>query len=457
MLIQLASPFIPLRHIKNGVFGLNGHVCCFEQDVAGFMRKLPRDKTDVTMLQVLKVIRTEIGADATRTEAYKVRKKQVLHALIWLKQYNREYEHIEIDMGALNWVDGDEGTMDTIDIPVHDDLHTDESAMDDVNADLGPAPSLTRESLRIGNNIKDFGYIDESPSDILSPTDTSIHNEILSEITQSKDKKKITVQWPATGPVAISEYGVTRLFTRAFPWLFPGGIGDVKDDPNDINRWGKRLLFYEDGRFARDKFFSFFALNYITRHRNSKSGNWFIKEFNQGGPESLEELKESIRNGDTSFVNRIMYYNQRVKGSTSYWFQKRSQVYSWIYHHIQAGHGPPTFFITLSCGEYYWPDIIRLINNRMVIAGDDRAKECYAGSKRLSEIINDYSIVIQEFFQERVELWLDTVGRNIFGIIYHWGRYEFAPGRGQIHIHLLAIRREYNIYNLHHQARHAET
>ena len=41
MLIQLASPFIPLRHIKNGVFGLSGHVCCFEQDVEGFVNSLP--------------------------------------------------------------------------------------------------------------------------------------------------------------------------------------------------------------------------------------------------------------------------------------------------------------------------------------------------------------------------------------------------------------------------------
>ena len=41
MLIQLASPFIPLRHIKNGVFELSGHVCCFKQDVEGFVNSLP--------------------------------------------------------------------------------------------------------------------------------------------------------------------------------------------------------------------------------------------------------------------------------------------------------------------------------------------------------------------------------------------------------------------------------
>ena len=33
MLIQLASVVVPLRHVKNGIFGITGHVCSFEQDV----------------------------------------------------------------------------------------------------------------------------------------------------------------------------------------------------------------------------------------------------------------------------------------------------------------------------------------------------------------------------------------------------------------------------------------
>ena len=41
MLIQLASPFIPLQHIKNGTFGLTGHVCCFKQDIEEFVNTLP--------------------------------------------------------------------------------------------------------------------------------------------------------------------------------------------------------------------------------------------------------------------------------------------------------------------------------------------------------------------------------------------------------------------------------
>ena len=56
-----------------------------------------------------------------------------------------------------------------------------------------------------------------------------------------------------------------------------------------------------------------------------------------------------------------------------------------------------------------------------------------------SSIVNDYTIVIQEYFQKRVETWLSTVGKHVLGIKHYWLRYEFAPGRGQIHAHMLAI------------------
>ena len=58
------------------------------------------------------------------------------------------------------------------------------------------------------------------------------------------------------------------------------------------------MVYFEDGRFVKDKFFVFFALNYITRHQNASSGNWLIKDFYKGGPETLEELKESIQKGE---------------------------------------------------------------------------------------------------------------------------------------------------------------
>lgn len=171
----------------------------------------------------------------------------------------------------------------------------------------------------------------------------------------------------------------------------------------------------------------------------------------KGCPETLPELKETIRRGDTSFVNRLNYFNRSIKGSSPYWFSKRQELYTWINHHVEKGEGAPNFFITLSCCEHYWADIITLLKERLECAGDD-PNECYPGSPKMGQILNDYAIVVQEYFQKRVEIWLETVGKKVLDIAHYWIRYEFAPGRGQIHAHLLAIVKDKTFLRLlHHE------
>ena len=53
--------------------------------------------------------------------------------------------------------------------------------------------------------------------------------------------------------------------------------------------------------------------------------------------------------------------------------------------------------------------------------------------------VNDFTIIVQEYFQKRVQNWLKTVGKKVFMIKHYWLRYEFAPSRGQIHTHMLVI------------------
>lgn len=73
----------------------------------------------------------------------------------------------------------------------------------------------------------------------------------------------------------------------------------------------------------------------------------------------------------------------------------------------------------------------------MLATGEDLFKKnC---EKDWCSYVEDYSLVIQEYFQERVRLWLKTVGKRIFKIKHHWLRYEFAKSRGQIHAHMLVI------------------
>jgi hypothetical protein len=113
---------------------------------------------------------------------------------------------------------------------------------------------------------------------------------------------------------------------------------------------------YEDGRFTSDKIWCFCALNYSTRR-------------GKDAPESMDELKDRLRKGDMSFIDKITYYSQRVRGSSSYWRSRQAELYSWINHHVKEGNGMPNFFITLSCVEYFRPDVLHLLNERLKIAG----------------------------------------------------------------------------------------
>jgi hypothetical protein len=53
--------------------------------------------------------------------------------------------------------------------------------------------------------------------------------------------------------------------------------------------------------------------------------------------------------------------------------------------------------------------------------------------------VNDYSIVIQEYFQDRVTDFLENYAKQVFLIEHYFARFEFAKSRGQIHVHLLAV------------------
>ena len=275
LLIQRASPFIPLRYIKNGVFGLSGHVCTFEQDVEEFINVLPRHRDDTTMLTVLKTISTEIGNDdCAKEQAFRVRKEAVSSALLWLKKYNKEYMDIEINLESMNWMKGHEDTMDGLLLPTVNDLQTEKDSMFDSTVDLGPNPETTRHNLLSGDQVKEFGYLDEGEGIVTSKEDEEIKMKLQETIRNCPKERSIHVTWPSGAPIPINEYGTTKIFARAYPWLFPGGIGDVKDHPStSVGDWGKQMLYYQDGRFSKDKFFSFFAMNYIAKNRNASSGN----------------------------------------------------------------------------------------------------------------------------------------------------------------------------------------
>ena len=115
------------------------------------------------------------------------------------------------------------------------------------NSDMGPARKQALDPMNNGDHIEAFGYIDTGGHANLSKEDSNINKTLREAVGKMQNQKAVTVDWPAVSDHAVCEYGDTKTFALAFPWLFPGGIGDVKDFPGTITDWGKMMLFYQDG------------------------------------------------------------------------------------------------------------------------------------------------------------------------------------------------------------------
>ncbi len=97
-------------------------------------------------------------------------------------------------------------------------------------------------------------------------------------------------------PPFCSEYDITKnIFTNSYPWLFPGGIGDIYNMTRgkvSIKDWGRHLLQYYNGRFLEDSLFGCFLYNTVQRHSSNSKGNFFLTSdrFIGRNPPTIQEL-----------------------------------------------------------------------------------------------------------------------------------------------------------------------
>ena len=301
-----------------------------------------------------------------------------MEALWWLKRFNRQYSDIDICENNLKWIaDGEEQQMP---VTVIDDSGEQDFLSNESSEDLGPSAEQISDQVS-GQDLSyepTYGSTSEFNSNKPKHKDRTVIEALRQAEMQGKmlaiDEAGTAIHFPYVSPEPISEYNEKNLFAYAFPWLFPGGTGGYLSGPNPkphLKDWLKKMSHYKDGRFDHDRLWSFFALNFATRHNNQSSGNFFVKSFFQNGPQTLEELQEQVSGGHLEWLDRICYFSQCVPGSSAYWRSRRREVFAWINYHVQKGNGTPTFFITLSCAEYHWNDIERLIVDRCNTAGID--------------------------------------------------------------------------------------
>ena len=114
------------------------------------------------------------------------------------------------------------------------------------------------------------------------------------------------------------------MYVNSYPWLFPGGVGDLYDMDRgkwSVKQWAQHLLHYHDGRFLKDQMFSLFVFNSVERHVNNSQGQYFFKsdKFIGENPPTIDQLKRQLAEGDDRYIQMLRYYSRGIKGSDNYW------------------------------------------------------------------------------------------------------------------------------------------
>jgi Helitron helicase-like domain at N-terminus len=376
LLIQQVSVYVPLQHLSYGQLGARGHIVSFPQNLLSVCKTLPRLPANVDVVQVVKNFKLNDGTISSKS--FCIRKSKVLTALYWLKKFNNQYTDIEIREDNLSWItNGDEQQLP---IPTWEDPLSQESLSLQENEDLGPSSQQIHEQvLNQGDLIEPcFGISSQFNMNKPKQKDKTVIDALKSAELQGKllftESGGSAIEFPYVSSEPVSEYNEPFLMEYAFPWLFPGGTGGFMSGPNPrpgIKDWMKKTMLYMDGRFEQDRLWAFFALNFASRQINQSSGNFYVKGFYENGPKTLDELQAQISAGNLEWLDRITYFSQNVTGSAAYWRARKREVFAWINHHLEKGNGVPTFFITLSCAEYHWADIERLIIDKCRVSGID--------------------------------------------------------------------------------------
>ena len=125
--------------------------------------------------------------------------------------------------------------------------------------------NMARTATQNGNNaFCPFATSSQKGKDNDIPTVTQEEKEEEKNENNSNDNAPAiddsdVINYPRVEEKAIDEYDpLEDIFPKVMPWLFPGGVGgpyDLFPKKRTMQDWGEACLYYEDGRFAKDKIY----------------------------------------------------------------------------------------------------------------------------------------------------------------------------------------------------------
>ena len=256
---------------------------------------------------------------------------------------------------------------------------------------------------------------------------------LISEIPNIVGDENIIVA-PGQGKKPLSIFHDEHCEELAFPYLFPKGKYGYKVKRNiplsPVKYFNQRLLNYKQN-FSSCADYIFFARSVVEEHHLRSSMNIALRIIKTGFLKAgsfRNNYKDSVKQHISQ--DNAFSFMSSVKGTPSYWKQFLLETLAMV-----KQLGIPTFFLTLSCADLRWQELLHIVNKLNDLGLDDE-KILNLSYKERCNLLNENPVLIARHFQYKVQLFFKEI--LIDGPLgktkYYALRIEFQE-RGSPHVH----------------------
>ena len=182
---------------------------------------------------------------------------------------------------------------------------------------------------------------------------------------------------------------------RAFPKLFPHGVGDYHENqggrtaPGSSHRllsfteWGRFVMMWHDGRFARHSRFRYWLLDTSLRTMAPTLQHVFLKTHAAAADYTLEDLRDPQKRKD--LVSQMSTSTSKLPGSVGERRNMRQKLDAMVNQieaetadqREQGGEGRiPGAFCTLTCPVYKWEQLFDVVLKSYPSGAADDPESC---------------------------------------------------------------------------------
>ena len=150
------------------------------------------------------------------------------------------------------------------------------------------------------------------------------------------------------------------------------------------------------------------------RKRALEQSRFFVDQ-QLGDPHiTVADLQERLARGDT-FTDKLLYFGANLRGTAQYWQQRRRELRALVEFMVNEKRGLPSFFMTGSCAEFYFPPLRRLLEEYILQTKGEDVNLAEDSNARFKAVQENTDVVVS-YFDLRTQAYHEKVLKPVFGV-----------------------------------------